>query len=359
MSDDRSTPLLLPSTSSSSALARFSPLPAMQSWLTTSTSALSAVWDRFWFTPQDPATLGVIRICVGLLLAYSQLVWALNSEDFFGATSWLNASAVSAIRNDSYAWSPLWWIDDSPMLLGLTHALATISALCLAAGLFTRTSACLSFVFVVSYANRNPAALYGFDQVVGFLSLYLAIGPAGACLSVDDLLTLPRDRHGDQPSIGANVALRLMQSHLCLLYLFAGLAKLKGITWWNGFAMWGTVANLEYQTVDLTWLATWPLLINVLTQVTVFWEVSYCVLIWNRHSRPLMQALAVPVHLGIAICFGMLTFGLSMLVANVAFVRPEQIRRVLRVLTQEPARTPIPPVRTRLHRPEEDLASVA
>ena len=342
-----------------SPLARFSPLPAMQSWLSASSAALAAGWNRFWFSPQDPASLAVIRIGVGLLLAYSQLVWAMNSQDFFGATSWLNEPAVAALRNDGYSWSPLWWIDDSPMLLGLTHAVATISALCLAAGLFTRTSACLSFVFVVSYASRNPAALYGFDQVVGFLTLYLAIGPSGAFLSVDDLLAEPRDQHGDQPSISANVALRLMQSHLCLLYLFAGLAKLKGVTWWNGFAMWGTVANLEYQTVDLTWLANWPLLINLLTQVTVFWEVSYCVLIWNRHTRPLMQALAIPVHLGIAVCFGMLTFGLAMLVANVAFVRPELIRRLLRVLTHEPPRSQLHRPLTRLHQPDEDLASVA
>ena len=338
-----------------SVLSRLSPLPAMQSWLSAATSALAASWNSFWFTPQDPATLAVIRIGVGLLLAYSQLVWALNSEDFFGATSWLNSSAVSVLSNGGYASSPLWWIDDSPALLGLTHALATLSALCLAVGLFTKTSACLSFVFVVSYASRNPAALYGFDQVVGFLSLYLAIGPSGACLSIDDLLADPRDRHGAQPSIGANVAQRLMQSHLCLLYMFAGLAKLKGITWWSGFAIWGTVANLEYQTVDLTWLATWPLLINLLTHVTVFWEVSYCILIWNRHSRPLMQALAIPVHLGIAVCFGMLTFGLAMLVANIAFVRPELIRRALRVFKQEPSRLTL----TRLHQPEEDLASVA
>ena len=149
------------------------------------------------------------------------------------------------------------------------------------------------------------------------------------------------------------------QDDVCLLYLFAGLAKLKGVTWWNGFAMWGTVANLEYQTVDLTWLANWPLLINLLTQVTVLWEVSYCVLIWNRHSRPLMQALAVPVHLGIALCFGMLTFGLAMLAANVAFVRPDLIRRVLRVLTHEPPRSQLRPPLTRLHQPDDELASVA
>ena len=42
--------------------------------------------------------------------------------------------------------------------------------------------------------------------------------------------------------------------------------------------------------------------------------------------RPLVLAFGVLVHAGIAVCFGMMTFGLSMIVANVAFVSPRVIR---------------------------------
>jgi hypothetical protein len=46
-------------------------------------------WNHFWFTPQDPATLGLIRILVGTMLFYTHVVWSLDLEGFFGAGGWL------------------------------------------------------------------------------------------------------------------------------------------------------------------------------------------------------------------------------------------------------------------------------
>jgi len=309
---------------------------------TSSADSMVAKWNQFWFTACDPVMLCVVRIGVGVLLCYSQLVWAIGSDAFFGSRSWLNADAVRVVGQGAYSWSPLWWLEQSPALLGLLHVSALASAACLTLGLLTRGAAIASFGCVLAYAHRNPAALYGFDQVVGFLTLYLAIGPSGACLSLDEYLTPTRQRV--RSSVGANVALRLMQLHLCVLYFFAGISKLKGVTWWNGYAIWGAIANQEYQTVDLTWLASWPILINVLTHVSVWWEVSYAVLIWNRHTRPLMLALAIAVHGGIGLCFGMLTFGAAMLVGNMAFISStgmrsmiEQVRSTLSNPTTRPA----------------------
>ena len=76
-------------------------------------------------------------------------------------------------------------------------------------------------------------------------------------------------------------------------------------------------------------LAAWPLLINVLTHVTIVWEVTYAALVWPRLTRPLVVLLAVPLHLGIAVCMGMITFGLVMIVGNVAFVSPAVVRSIL------------------------------
>ena len=138
-----------------------------------------------------------------------------------------------------------------------------------------------------------------------------------------------RGGEGRRPSISANIAIRLIQLHLCIIYLFAGVSKLQGPAWWNGTALWNAVANLEYQSIDMTWLAGWPILINVLTHVTIVWEVSYAALIWPRLTRPLMLLLAIPLHLGIALCLGMTTFGLAMLIANLSFVPPEHVRAIL------------------------------
>jgi hypothetical protein len=89
------------------------------------------------------------------------------------------------------------------------------------------------------------------------------------------------------------------------------------------------VAIPEYRSIDMTWLAAWPVLVAALTYGTVFWELTYPALVWPRATRPIILALAVAAHGGIALFLGMITFGVSMLIGNLAFVPPEAIRAVI------------------------------
>ena len=296
-------------------------------------------WNRFWFSAADPASLAVIRISIGLLLVYSHVIWALNSHSYFGASSWLSGEAVSAIQADGYLLSALWWADGSPTLMAVVHGVAILNAVLLTVGLCSRVAAPVAFLLTASFANRNPAALYGFDQVLGFVTLYLSVNPGHGWLSVDYWREFrmrqnfagwrrvdPSQMTVAKPSVSANIATRLIQLHLCLIYLVAGLAKLKGAAWWSGVAFWGAIGNLEYQTLDMTWLVDWPMVVSFLTVSALAWEISYAALVWNRWARPLVLAFGVMVHAGIAVCFGMMTFGLAMIAANIAFVSPGVIR---------------------------------
>jgi hypothetical protein len=112
---------------------------------------------------------------------------------------------------------------------------------------------------------------------------------------------------------------------VCVIYLFGGLSKARGQTWWDGSAMWYSVGNYEYQSIDMTWIANYPRLFSALTHITLFWEVFYCVLVWPRLTRPWVLAGAVAVHGGIALFLGMITFGVMMIAANMIFVRPQTL----------------------------------
>ena len=290
-------------------------------------------WDRFWFSPSDPATLGAIRILAGLMLLYTHLIWLWSSADFFGPASWIPAATVRQVETGTYTWSHLQWSNVS-ILVAASHVVAITACIALTLGVWSRAAAIVVFLMTVSFNHRIPGALYGLDQVNTFLALYLAIGPSGACYSLDRWLRrrFSSEKIDDvETSVAANLAVRLMQIHLCLIYLFAGLSKLQGAAWWDGTAFWGGVASLEYQSMDLTWLATWPLTVNLLTHVTVLWELSYCVLIWPRLTRPVVLLLGICVHSGIALALGMKTFGLVMLIANVSFITPTFIRALVEI----------------------------
>lgn len=287
------------------------------------------LWDRFWFTPRDPVVLGLIRICTGLMLVYTHIVWGLRLEQFLGTHPMLEGELLQLEYLG--AWASFWW-SVPPEWTAAVHWSCLVVLVLFTVGLWTRVAAVLACIVTVSYSNRLFFATFGLDQINAMLAFYLAISPCGDALSVDRLRSRADDG-GDRwtapPSIGANIGLRLIQLHMCVIYLFAGLAKLEGLSWWQGFAMWQAFASYEYQTLDLTWLAPYDWVWNILTHFTIVWEASYCALVWFPLLRPLVLLGAVFTHLGIGLAMGMWTFGLIMIVANGAFLSPTLTRRLL------------------------------
>jgi hypothetical protein len=257
------------------------------------------------------------------MLLYTHGVWSLALQTFFSDDGVLPRDYARLLYSDGNGlWSHWHWVQ-SPAAMWIVHGLALATFALFAAGCWTRVTAILSFLWTVSYAHRATGALFGLDQINCLLTLYLAIGPSGAAYSVDRWLRARRQASEPAASVPANISLRLMQVHLCVVYLFAGLSKLQGASWWDGEAIWGAIASADYQTWDLTGLAHAMWLVNLITLIAIGWEVSYPFLIWNRHARPIYLALAVGVHLGIGVYMGMITFGLIMIIANMAFLPPD------------------------------------
>jgi len=295
-------------------------------------------WNQFWFSPTSPATLCWIRVLAGAMLFYTHLVWSFDLDGFFGPDGWLPLELMHDVEQyladgpDAAArwnWSIFHHIQ-SPNVLWAVHVAALCVFFFLMIGFFSRTMAVLAFALAVSYANRvTPGAYFGLDKINCLLAMYLMLGPCGARYSLDRLWRLRRGKAADVlPSVSANLAIRLLQIHMCIIYLFSGLGKLQGETWWDGYAVWLSSATYEYQGwVDMTWLKDHIWLFNLLTHAVVYWELFYCALVWPRLTRPWVLLLAVCVHGGIAIAYGMPTFGLVMLIGNVAFISPETVQR--------------------------------
>ncbi len=300
-----------------------------------SARAAAEAWNDFWFTPADPTLLGLIRILTGLMLLYTHAVWGLVLERFFGAKSWLSPELVRALQEGQYIYSFWWIVPDDPAATWLTYGLSMLVLAMFTVGLWTRLTSILSLAVVISFAHRAQEAMFGLDQINAMLTLYLAIGPSGRAFSIDRLLAVRRAGGANRPpapSVGANLAIRLINVHMCVIYLFAGVSKLQGESWWTGEAMWRAFANLEYQTADMTWMAWHPWLINLFTHVCILWEVSFCFLVWRPRLRPVMLLGAVVLHAGIGACLGMWTFALIMLVGCMSFLPASAVRELTSAL---------------------------
>ena len=309
--------------------------------------ATSRGWNAFFFTPADPTALGLIRIVVGLLLFWSMLVYGFDLRDFLGSEGWADPEGVEFLRSrrNPFAWSLWTYVPDS--MLWPAWGVCLLVYAMFAAGFLSRVTAVLSWIIVVSTMRRVPVSLYGFDQVIGTFTLYLAVcGASGQAFSLDRFLTRWKNarsalsrrlrspaeerlafRDGrPEPTVSANLGLRLIQLHLCLIYGMAGMAKLQGGAWWSGMALWGTVASGEFRLVDLTWLAAFPWVLNFLTHASLFLEIAYPVLIWVKPSRPLIVTLVVSLHVGIGLTLGLTEFSMVMIAGNMAFVSGAWLR---------------------------------
>ncbi|MFK8113693.1 MAG: HTTM domain-containing protein [Rubripirellula sp.] len=302
-------------------------------------------WDQFWFTPRLPHTMSVIRIVTGVMLLYSHLVLATDLGSFLGNNAWMNNEVARGLHDGAFGFtdygrSYLWSIEN-PLLLWVHHGVTLFVTACFAVGFLTRFTAPAAWFLQLMYLHRLTGALFGFDQIVTYSAMYLMFAPCGSSLSIDAWL---RRRLGTRlegnrklrwmfpaatPSVSANILTRVFQIHLCVIYLFGGLAKARGESWWNGTAVWYSVGNYEYQSLDMTWIANYPKFFSAMTHATLFWEIFYCALVWPKRTRPIALGIAVAVHAGIAGFLGMITFGLMMIAANMVFVTPEFLLRIV------------------------------
>jgi Vitamin K-dependent gamma-carboxylase len=295
-------------------------------------SAWLRAWDRFWFSPSRPETLAIIRIACGSMLAYVHLIWLSAVSDFLGPTAWINQETIRSLHAEDWGWSWLQYVQSLPVLY-LHQAIAIAASLAMALGWFTRIAIPLVWWLTLMVCNRLTGALFGLDQIVMLLSMYLMWSNSGSVWSLDARAASKRGfswlRPSDLPAVNNTIATRLIQLHLCVIYLFGGLSKMRGEMWWDGSAFWFSVVNYEYQSLNLTWLGNFPILVGIMTAVTIFWETSYCAIIWPSLTRPVALVLALLVHGGIGLALGMWTFGTIMIVANLAFVHPQTMCRAL------------------------------
>jgi hypothetical protein len=292
-------------------------------------------WHRFFFTPADPTPLGLIRIMVGALSTWSLLTIGLDLQSNLGSDGWVSPEALHAFWNDWTEASGIWtlWLLVPDRFLVVAWAAGLIVLVAYTLGLLSRVTSVLAWAIMVSTSRRVPVLYFGFDQAILSWMLYLAFtGASGQALALDRLI--PRRRRGatgvaswrPAPTVSANLALRLIQLHLCLIYAVAGLAKLQGRVWWNGEAMLMILLAPEYRVGDFTWLAAYPRFLNFLTHATVALEILYPVLVWVRLLRPLVILGMVSLHIGIDLTMGLREFSLAMIAGNLAFVSGAWLR---------------------------------
>ncbi len=339
-------------------------------------------WDRFWFSPGDPTTLGLIRVCCGLITLYVHLAYSFGLLQYVGDRGWIGSDTLQFMRyqqpifapgpgwtqqpqlyaQGQYYWSVYFHLSDPAAIVGV-HVAIILAILLFTVGFCTRVTSVLAWLGAIQYVQRAPSTLFGMDTMMIILLTYLMIAPCGAYLSVDHWLKRRREKKRlgldrlpalpPLPTVGANLATRLIQVHFCIIYLASGLSKLLGSAWWGSTAPNLVLLNYEFAPFNVgayKWLVTeaskhrllWELGASAGVVFTLVEEIGLPFLIWNRATRWLFVCGSVMLHTAIGLTMGLTSFSLMMLAMLLAFVPPEAVRNLLGSLGDQARRVARP-----------------
>jgi hypothetical protein len=208
-----------------------------------------------------------------------------------------------------------------PQLLNGLWWLSLLLALLLTAGLFCRASTIASWLLHLAIVKSTNIFGYGMDGFATIGLFYLAVSPLPDAMSLDWWRRKRRPRFPDL----SGFLRRVLQLHLCLIYLFSGLTKSVGSGWWNGRNLWVALTRPPFDVIDPRFLAAAKSLFPIGGIAIVMIELGYAVFIWPRRTRAIWLVAVISMHIGIGVFMGMPLFGFVMIVLNVAAFAPEMI----------------------------------
>jgi hypothetical protein len=319
-------------------------------------------WNRFWFEPKDPTLICLMRIFCGIATLYVHLSYSFGLLGIVGPNAWGDRQFVqywthevknfvpglgwqelpSEISQGASSWS-VWYHIDDPFWIVFLHVAFLLAMFMYTVGFCTKMSGVVTWIATLSYINRMPNMTFGMDVMMVIVQTCLLIGPTGAVCSVDHWLQRRRFwwwridavNPDTVPKSGlANLALRILQIHFCIVYLVTGLAKLQGHFWWSGDAVYLTIDNPIFAPMQSSiymnalvfitkhrWL--YSVVFSALAWSTLALEIGFPALIWNRRTRWLMLTGSVMLHTGIGFVMGLGAFSMFMLIFVASFVPPE------------------------------------
>jgi hypothetical protein len=304
---------------------------------------------RFWFTPADPVGLHAVRLLGGLLLLAWLLPFAGQLDSLFGTQGWFDQQAYTEAARFPDAtpkpitWSVLYLCGSDARLLALAYWLSIGVLVLFTLGFASRLTAVLTWVVVASF-TAHPAIDYDGDVLLLILSFYLMVGyllfgQRSRGLSPAERLLGGRaswllGRATVRPSLGANLALRLLQVHLALVLVTSGLHKLQFGAWWAGIALWfplyppfeTTLAQAQEYT---PYRESYLFVLSAAAYLVLAWQIGFPLFAWRRRWRPVLLGGAALGWLGTALVYRMPVVGPAVFIGCVSFVSPAGWHRLL------------------------------
>lgn len=267
---------------------------------------LWASWVSFWFVQPDLFRVAGFRFLFSMVALIMYSVRVIEFEAFFTDRGLMTAEALNFYL-PNYLRPPFFLFFSNETLSLVASLVFLVLLLFLTLGLLNRFGTLLVFVLHLGFLHRNPTIMYGADLVATFWFFYLIFIQHSHYFTIRRQVPFLKDKT-PRPDVFSNIGIRLIQIQLCIIYAYTGLEKLKGITWWEGTAVWYVLENDNIVPYNLSFFQHVPGLVAIMTFSTLIFEIYFPMAIWLKPLKRVWLFLGVCLHGLSAIFMGLVFF---------------------------------------------------
>lgn len=293
--------------------------------------------------PRDALPLGAARAGLGLTLLLAYLQYLPYAHTFFGPHGIGGHDTLArhryffGITFEWYTRIRVLHLVTSGAVIWALYVGLLLAAAAFAVGLYARVSGAVAAVLHMLFYAHNPMVDGGWGALLGPFIVYLVLSDCGAQLSVD---AWRKRRRGDTDTPTPQAApwgMRLLQVHLCVMYLMPGFERLDAEGWVRGEMVLRSLANMEYGRYEVNWNAfAGPL--RVLTWLVLVIEPAAPILLWLRGVGRYWALLLIVMHTSLELMLDTGWWQFMMIAALLTFLPPAWLRRVIPAAWRQDAR---------------------
>jgi hypothetical protein len=279
----------------------------------------------FLFPPETDKWLAALRIGLGLQVAVYTLFLRSDWHHLFVSTGkgLVSRQLGEAITSfDSPLIPKLGWLvalggyvhigEDA--VLSIAWASLFCMGLLLLIGFFCRPAAIIAWFLHLCAAESGGLFAYGADNFMTTGLFYLMLSPLPDRYSFDHRVL--RTKLGKPQFLG--FWRRVLQVHLCFVYVVGGLAKCLGSGWWNGANLWRSLTRPPFNLISPDILVRFKYALPILGISICLIELGYPFFIWIKKTRLFWLVCILAMHAAIGLAMGLYLFALVMIVLNLA-----------------------------------------
>lgn len=256
--------------------------------------------------------LAFFRIAVGAIALADIITLGSDFKLFFSETATIVPQELTYLFTEYFnyldpIYSSLRTSNNLSIFYTSIFLLYITSLVTLILGFRTRLFSLIALISQIIIFRSFALYNFGYDHFLTMSLFYCFIFPTGRVFSLDNKIF----NREEQLKYNFNYQ-NMLRIHLGIVYLFAGLAKIISVTWWNGEAIWRSVSSIYDDLFKIP-----PIMLAIGGILTLILEVGYPFLIAYKKTRKITIISVLLMHIGIAFMLQLPMFAGIMIVWNI------------------------------------------